>query len=169
MFWHVLDAKAGVSQDLEHVYAALHPLLLFMMAQIATRRRLPRLLRFNIYQAFLLDLLTCIAFHASSFAHWLAQSTGHAIYVPTEAEPTILPGTQLVLLLLAICMAYSVCSTLSTGSAPNRIPYISAASTSICLIKIKKIKNKHSLRSEAEATKSLGTNAAVLKHSEYRE
>ena len=138
-----------------------------MMAQIATRRRLPRLLRFNIYQAFLLDLLTCIAFHASSFAHWLAQSTGHAIYVPTEAEPTILPGTQLVLLLLAICMAYSVCSTLSTGSAPNRIPYISAASTSICLKNNNN--NKHSLRSEAEATKSLGTNAAVLKHSEYRE
>ncbi|CAE7602059.1 unnamed protein product, partial [Symbiodinium pilosum] len=132
------------------------PFLLFAMPTLAVRRHLPELLRFNLNQetgsyshmhelcvsreAFLLDLSTCIVFHASSCMRWMMFLVCEdALYVPAAAEPPLMPCSQVVLLLLSACTIYSLCCTL-LGSIPDGIPYLSA-----------------------EAKKSLGTSARAIK------
>ncbi|CAE7254268.1 unnamed protein product [Symbiodinium sp. CCMP2592] len=130
---------SAIPQDFRELLDVGQPLLLFAMPTIAVRRQLPELLRFNLNQAFLLDLATCIAFHLSSFARWMTLQSESAFYVPTAAEPPLMPFSNVVLLLLSACTIYSMCCTLS-GTTPEGIPYLSA-----------------------EARRSLGTSAAAMK------
>ncbi|CAE7946180.1 unnamed protein product [Symbiodinium sp. KB8] len=130
---------SAVPQDLRELLDVAQPLLLFAMPTMAVRRQLPELLRFNLNQAFLLDLATCMAFHLSSFTRWMTLQSETAFYVPAAAEPPLMPFSNVVLLLLSACTVYSVCCTLS-GTTPEGIPHLSA-----------------------EARKSLGTSAAAMK------
>lgn len=141
MAWMALAAM--VPQDFHELCITLQPLLLFAMPTVAVQRRLPQLLRFNLNQAFVLDLATCLAFHTSSCIRWLSLTAAgdDAIYVPEAAEPPLMPCGQAIFILLMACTAYSACTTLCVGSLPDRIPYVSA-----------------------EARKSLGTSMTVPKN-----
>ncbi|CAE7365785.1 unnamed protein product [Symbiodinium microadriaticum] len=82
---------SAVPQDLRELLDVAQPLLLFAMPTMAVRRQLPELLRFNLNQAFLLDLATCMAFHLSSFTRWMTLQSETAFYVPAAAEPPLMP------------------------------------------------------------------------------
>eukprot|EP00438_Fugacium_kawagutii_P035104 Skav206855 [mRNA] locus=scaffold1667:134624:149376:+ [translate_table: standard] len=111
-------------EDLQPVVEVLQPVLLFAMPAIAVRRSLPQLLRFNLNQAFLIDLGVCVAFHASCFSRWLSLQRGDQIYVPSDAELPVMPGSKAILLFCGISLLYCVCSTL-LGAFPDAIPTIS--------------------------------------------
>jgi hypothetical protein len=102
------------------------PVLFFMMPVISIRRRLPLLLRFNLNQAYVFQLLNFIAFALSWSVVWLQNCLAgeEAVYVPEAAQPTLLPGAELVLMANALCVAYSLGATL-LGVVPEHIPVIS--------------------------------------------
>lgn len=123
--WTCFMQDAMPFPDLLPMLEILQPLLLFAMPAIAVQRRLPRLLRFNLNQAFVIDLVLCLSFHASSFSRWLALQRGDAFYVPSEAELPQMPGSRAILLLFGVCLLYCVSRT-ACGAFPDGIPYISA-------------------------------------------
>ncbi|CAJ1358486.1 unnamed protein product [Effrenium voratum] len=111
-------------QDLLPLLDSAQPFVLFLMPAIAVQRRLAPLLRFNLNQAFVIDLALCILFHCSSLVRWLSLQAGTEIYVPSAAEPPVMPGGRVVLLVV-LCLLYCVLQTLA-GSFPDGIPAISA-------------------------------------------
>jgi len=102
------------------------PVMLFVMPMIANRRRLPVLLRHNLNQAYIFQLLNYVAL-AYCWSALLIQTclTGdEALRVPELVHPAVLPGAEMVLLANALCLAYSAGSTL-LGVVPEHIPVIS--------------------------------------------
>eukprot|EP00913_Durusdinium_trenchii_P025930 g24331.t1 len=95
--WTCFMQDAMPFPDLLPMLEILQPLLLFAMPAIAVQRRLPRLLRFNLNQAFVIDL----------------------------AELPQMPGSRAILLLFGVCLLYCVSRT-ACGAFPDGIPYISA-------------------------------------------
>mmetsp|Transcript_31176 Transcript_31176/g.85440 ORF Transcript_31176/g.85440 Transcript_31176/m.85440 type:complete len:400 (-) Transcript_31176:342-1541(-) len=91
--------------------------LFFGLPMLAIRRQLPLLLRWNVNQAYTLNLL--VFFLYSPFFLAGVASAG-AMDTPSA------PVANAFLLLLALCVAYSVASTL-LGRIPADIPYMSSA------------------------------------------
>merc|ERR1719171_1594453 len=124
----------GVPEDFWNLAACLQPVVLFAMPPLASSRRLPHILRFNLLQAFILDLLLCVAHCASALASLaLAQTvpmvaSPEALYVPHLTGPSLMPGGEVVCAVLAACVAYSVLCTL-LGILPDGIPYVSGEAT----------------------------------------
>merc|ERR1719322_301358 len=93
---------------------------------MSIKRRLPVLLQFNLNQAYVFQLLNYCAFALSWSVVWLQTSLAgeEAVYVADAAQPTMLPGAELVLVANALCVAYSTGATL-LGVIPEHIPAIS--------------------------------------------
>lgn len=111
-------------EDILPILEFAQPLVLFAMPTIAVQRRLLQLLRFNLNQAFVIDLGVCLTFHASCFSRWLSLQRGDQIYVPLQAELPVMPGSRAILLLFGACLLYCISST-ALGSYPDGIPSIS--------------------------------------------
>lgn len=118
--------SAQVPRDFWDLMVGVQPLVLFGMPVIAVRRRLPTLLRFNLNQAFVLDLMAHSAHLAATTAGWLSsRARGEdMLYVPVAAEPKVVPAGDVLLVIVALCLVYSVASTL-LGEVPRRLPAIS--------------------------------------------
>jgi len=101
-----------------------HWVIAFMMTRVANQRKLPLILRFNIQQAFTVDLLLMITASLSSWICGEAQypevhTLSGVMYRTSEASP--IDG---VLLLTLGCLAYSVLVTL-LGRLPDGIIFVS--------------------------------------------
>lgn len=132
--WHAPAAYAAAAAlysqmppELCEALPLLRPLLLMGMSSLAVQRCLPELLRFNLNQAFVLDLLLLAAYGASRACCWLCELAAgeDALYVPAAAQPATLPGCDAALAALAICAAYCTACTLA-GQLPSGIPMVSA-------------------------------------------
>lgn len=120
--WH-----GQLPRELWDLVPLAQPLLLFAMPTLAVRRQLPRLLRFNLNQAFILSVLLLAAYAASVCLRWLGDAAAgeEALYVPAAAQPAALPGNEAALVALAVSVMYSVACTLA-GQEPAGIPVVSA-------------------------------------------
>jgi len=121
----MLDSLIG--QDMQDLIDWMMPFLVFAMPTMAVQRRLPQLMRFNLNQAFVFDLVLFTAYYAASCIRWLSflMAGDDAFYVPAGVEPVLLPGSQVVMFLLALCLMYSTTVTLFQGMMPRHIPFIS--------------------------------------------
>jgi len=90
----------------------------FVFSNQSRNRALPRLLRFNLQQAILLDIAL---FFPSLFGLFGAGLSPEIKAALTE------PACDAVFLSLLACIAYSCAGNLLTGSAPNKIPLIGEA------------------------------------------
>lgn len=104
-----------------------HWILALMMSSIANRRKLPLILRFNLQQAFTLNLLLVSLGSCLSILQGPAQYTEMYLFDKIVRYPSSEPQYQLAALLLFTCclIAYSVCTTL-IGCLPDSIPFISS-------------------------------------------
>jgi len=114
------------------------PVLMWSMPSIAVKRRLPQLLRFNLNQAFTINLMLWVAHSACSMAQYMTSSTlneqvdvlatlnEQGNMLSTIAEPSLLPGTDVTLFVLLSCILYSLGYTLLSGQKPDGIPFVSA-------------------------------------------
>jgi hypothetical protein len=124
-----LQSLAGVDLHgslLGDFWGFMAPVLLFLMPMISAQWRLPVLLRYNLNQAYILQLLNYVAL-AHSWSAVLINAclaSGEAVRVQELVHPTLLPGAELVLLANALCMAYAAGATL-LGLVPEHIPVIS--------------------------------------------
>jgi len=118
-----VDLHGGLLADF---WGYMAPVLLFVMPMISNRRRLPVLLRHNLNQAYIFQLLNFIAHGLAWLAVWLQSLLAgeDSIYVPEGAQPILLPGAELALLANAFCVMYAVATTL-IGVTPEHIPFIS--------------------------------------------
>jgi len=115
--------RAGLLAD---SWGLVAPVLVFLMPMMSSQRRLPMLLRYNLNQAYIFQLLNYIAL-AHSWSAVLIHAcltSGEAIQVQELVHPTALPGAELVLLANALCVAYSAGATL-LGVVPEHIPLVS--------------------------------------------
>jgi hypothetical protein len=124
-----LHSLAGVdlhSGPLADLWGCIAPALLFVMPMISNRRRLPVLLRYNLNQAYVFQLLNYVAFALSWSAVGIQACLAgdEALRVPEAVQPTLLPGAELVLLANVLCVVYSAGATL-LGVVPEHIPVIS--------------------------------------------
>jgi hypothetical protein len=124
-----LQSLAGVDLHgglLANFWGFMAPVLVFLMPMISSQWRLPMLLRYNLNQAYIFQLLNYIAL-AHSWSAVLIQTclaNGEAVQVQELVHPTVLPGAELVLLANALCVAYSAGATL-LGVVPEHVPVIS--------------------------------------------
>lgn len=104
----------------------LHAILLLGMPTLAVQRRLPHLVRFNLNQAFVLDFFLIVSHALASTIRWLSGLAGDAdaMYVPVLVEPVVLPGNEVIMITLAVCLVYSAACTLA-GQIPSGIPLVS--------------------------------------------
>lgn len=105
----------------------MQPLLVFAMPMMANRRRIPHLLRFNLNQAFVLELILVAARTVAMGAAFLFSLTSahDELLMPVSMEvPELLPGTEVIVFFMALCVTYSVGHT-AWGLVPDAIPYIS--------------------------------------------
>merc|ERR1719382_22390 len=124
-----LHSLAGVdphSGPLADLWGCIAPVLLFVMPIISNRRRLPVLLRYNLNQAYVFQLLNYVVFALSWSAVGIQACLAgdEALRVPEAVQPTLLPGAELVLLANVLCVVYSAGATL-LGVVPEHIPVIS--------------------------------------------
>lgn len=122
----VYTALQTVPRVLTDVWPWIHPLLLMAVGQLAVPRRNPELLRFNLNQAYVLDLLL-LAGQALSGAVLLLSSSfaSSEAYLPEALQPPTMPFCELILPLTVLMVGYSSASTLM-GVLPSRIPWVSA-------------------------------------------
>eukprot|EP00931_Biecheleriopsis_adriatica_P029476 TRINITY_DN17494_c0_g2_i1.p1 TRINITY_DN17494_c0_g2~~TRINITY_DN17494_c0_g2_i1.p1 ORF type:complete len:366 (-),score=50.21 TRINITY_DN17494_c0_g2_i1:243-1340(-) len=115
------------SFELLNFWTSWHWTLLLLMSFVANKRKLPLILRFNLQQAFTLDLLLMLGDFLSSWIQGPAQHAhvsllGQVVNFRTS-DPAI--GLQVLIFCALGCIAYSVLLTL-LSRVPDGIPFISA-------------------------------------------
>jgi len=121
--WHP-TAFTFAPWPLLSAWLSWHWVIALMMTRVANQRKLPLILRFNIQQAFTVNLLLMITASLSSWIYGEAQCPevhmlSRVMYRTPEATPI-----EGVLLLTLGCLAYSVVVTL-LGRLPDGIFFVS--------------------------------------------
>jgi len=106
----------------------IEPFLVWGMPLLAVRRGLPLLLRFNLNQAFALQLIFWVGRALATQAAWFVAQSTRVDELVAPLEPGLMPGAEIMVLLMAICLAYSVTQT-ARGIVPNAIPAVSTEAT----------------------------------------
>jgi hypothetical protein len=112
----------------------VQPLIVLCMPALAVQRKLPAMVRFNLNQAFVLDLTLALSQIASwsvrQASGWEAKVMakahryGDGVLTTPQKDLPSMPGNELILAALFAVTAYCVASTL-LGQTPDAIPGIS--------------------------------------------
>jgi len=123
----LVELGAGCPSEIQFAMAVAPMLAFPFLSILANQRRLPQLIRFNLFQAWIFELMVLIGCAGSSALHWLSIQFGseEVLYVPAGVQPTEMPGGEVIFLMAVAGVVYSVACTL-LGKLPEHVPLISS-------------------------------------------